>query len=36
MVKHVNIDLDNKDYEAIIKAKGKMTWREYLLWRSQE
>lgn len=35
MVKHVNIDLDDKDYEAIIKKKGKLTWREYLLWPLQ-
>lgn len=35
MVKHINIDLDDKDYEAIIKKKGKRTWREYLLWPLQ-
>ena len=30
-MKHVNILMDDTDYEKIIGAKGEMTWLQYLM-----
>ena len=31
MVKHILIALDEQEYRRLVKAKGTMTWAEYLL-----
>ena len=31
MVKNINITLDDKDYERLAKAKGDLSWRDFLL-----
>jgi hypothetical protein len=31
MVKQINIFLDDEEHEKILKAKGKMTWKEFFL-----
>lgn len=31
MVKHLNIDLDDEEYDTLIKEKKNKTWKEYLL-----
>jgi len=30
-MKEIRIPLDDSDYKLLLKAKGKMTWREFLL-----
>ena len=30
-MKYVHIALDNEDFDALEKAKGKRTWREFIL-----
>jgi len=31
MVKTLNIPLDEKDYERLAKAKGKKSWRDFIM-----
>jgi len=31
MVKEIKVAVDDADYEILIKAKGELTWREFLL-----
>ena len=31
MVKQINIFLDDVDHERILKVKGNMTWKDFLL-----
>lgn len=31
MVKHLNIILDDKDYKRLVKAKGNMNWRDFVM-----
>lgn len=31
MVKNINITLDDKDYEALAKIKGKQSWRDFVM-----
>ena len=30
-MKHIRLVLEDSEYKALIRAKGKMTWREFLL-----
>lgn len=31
MVKHLNIILDDSDYKKLVRAKGEMNWREFVM-----
>ena len=31
MVKHLNIILDDSDYKKLVKAKGEMNWRNFII-----
>ena len=30
-MKHIQIDLEDKEYKALLKVKGEMTWKELLM-----
>jgi hypothetical protein len=31
MAKQLNVILDDKDHEKLLKAKGKTSWREFIM-----
>lgn len=31
MAKQLNVILDDEDHEALLKAKGKRSWREFIM-----
>lgn len=35
MVKQINLFLDDKDHEEVMKAKGDMTWKEFFILLSE-
>jgi len=35
LVKHIHIALDNNDFEKLKKAKGNVSWADFLLGKTQ-
>jgi hypothetical protein len=31
MVRTLNVPMDEKDYERLLKAKGNKTWRDFIM-----